>query len=334
MWHSRLSCVAAILLTVIKATLAQRCTVGGTQSNPGRCTPLRNCPQLADKFQPLDIANFIATHACGVEQSGTNDVLVCCPLVIAASGSISSGPRPEPVTCGSRKAAEDGADWPFMVGLGAVAPGQGLTIVYCNGALVAPLWVLTDASCLQQNLISTAFLGLGRADRSKIVSVPVVFTRRPTDFDSARDLNALALVKLGQPVSATDDIQFVCLPTSRGYDPSSPRYALYVTHIDDGSVAGGFDVAERSLHSVSLTQCRASAGISVYPSDYHLCTNGLQACVSGNVRMSRPLLVGLGEGGGFVLLGVGGVTNDRCTSDVTAFTEISKFDHWLKAIME
>ncbi|XP_023932759.1 chymotrypsin-like protease CTRL-1 [Lingula anatina] len=100
--------------------------------------------------------------------------------------------------------------WPWMAAITDSSDYQ-----YCGGSLISDQWVLTAAHCVARNV----FVRLGdhslstdeKPNYAIQVGAQAIFTHRR--YKRRQLVNDVALIKLKNPVTFTDQISPVCLPT-------------------------------------------------------------------------------------------------------------------------
>ncbi|XP_053137310.1 chymotrypsin-like elastase family member 2A [Hemicordylus capensis] len=146
-----------------------------------------------------------------------------------ASGAFSCGvPTYQPNL--SRVVGGDDAranSWPWQASLQYSSSGTWRHT--CGGTLIATNWVMTAAHCISSSRTYRVYLGkynLTASEKGSVAATPAKIIVHP-NWDSSRVRNDIALIKLAEHVTLSDQIQPACLPQANSI--LANNFACYVT---------------------------------------------------------------------------------------------------------
>lgn len=139
-------------------------------------------------------------------------LLVTALMVVAPALPAQAQPRAHPRVVGGGPAPAGAIPWQVAVFIG----GNSL----CGGSLIASTWVLTAAHCLAGAPNPRVFAGITNlAERSGDNEIPVVRTVIHPNYDANEYTSDLALIELARPITPSETLRIIALPTSQ--DPQT-----------------------------------------------------------------------------------------------------------------
>ncbi|XP_078690973.1 cubilin-like isoform X2 [Branchiostoma floridae x Branchiostoma belcheri] len=187
-----------------------------------------------------------------------------------------------------------------IVGGNAARPGSWPWQVYllhynsfhCGGSLIHPLWVLTAAHCVEDNLSPSGYdVILGKYNKPEFITDPTEqripvskviihsgYSTNPTNKD-------LALLKLARPVTLNQYVWPVCLVSGPGADPPEGTICV-ITGWGNTQGTGNEDVLKQArIPLVSNDKCNKAPSLSLAGqiTEYMMCagfydTGGHDTC--------------------------------------------------------
>jgi secreted trypsin-like serine protease len=157
--------------------------------------------------------------------------------------------------------------WPWEAWLYIEDPKDKDNSFLCGGSLINDQWVMTAGHCLYDNKgkPKTITVALGVHDRNakdskenqRVVVVAEQLFVHPK-YDNDAITNDIALIKLSEPITFTDEISPICLPDDRDLCPNDPRTTLIVagwgmTHLKGES---SHKLREVAIPVISKAKCK------------------------------------------------------------------------------
>ncbi|NXO62758.1 CEL2A elastase, partial [Phainopepla nitens] len=119
--------------------------------------------------------------------------------------------------------------WPWQASLQYKSNGKWYHT--CGGTLIATNWVLTAAHCISSSLTYRVVLGkynlAAEEEGSVALSPKTIVVNKNWDEDDVSNGYDIALIKLSEHVTLSDQIQLACLPAAKSI--LSSNTACYVT---------------------------------------------------------------------------------------------------------
>ncbi|XP_071401032.1 chymotrypsin-like elastase family member 2A [Centroberyx affinis] len=118
--------------------------------------------------------------------------------------------------------------WPWQISL--QIERNGYSTHTCGGSLIATNWVLTAAHCINMRLRYRVFVGkhnlrVSEPNTKAIRPAKIIVHERWTN--SVSEGNDIAMIKLSEHVSLTDQVQLACVPAPNTILPRN--YPCYIT---------------------------------------------------------------------------------------------------------
>ncbi|XP_039992204.1 serine protease 33 [Xiphias gladius] len=153
--------------------------------------------------------------------------------------------------------AEDGA-WPWQVDVQTVSDGH-----ICGGSIITESWVLSAAHCFPNPSDVSSYIiyagryqlnGINQHQSSHRVSQVVI----PSGYSEPHSGKDLALVQLSSPVTWSDHVRPVCLPTSSTLFPSGMLCSVtgWGNIRDDVPLPGVGTLQEVQVPIISKSSCQ------------------------------------------------------------------------------
>ncbi|XP_048514024.1 chymotrypsin-like elastase family member 2A isoform X1 [Athalia rosae] len=208
------------------------------------------------------------------------------------------------------KPSQRGA-WPWQVSLQLLHPKMGFIGHWCGGVLVDPVWVLTAAHCIHNELFNlpvgalwTAVVGEWELDSGLRGSarLPVERVIQHERFNNY--VHDIALLKLGRPAPLSSMVRTICLPDAEvepkkaascvasGWGRSGPSPSLSTA------------LLEASVPLLDVEECEVAYGQSVPIRSGHLCAGHTDGSTGSCVGDSGGPLQCRRENGEWELAGV------------------------------
>ncbi|RZF43226.1 hypothetical protein LSTR_LSTR009030 [Laodelphax striatellus] len=294
----------------------------------GECISILECEPLysilENRHRSVEEDNHLKDSHCGFEDDLPK---VCCPfesnISIPISTSTTPKPRPavkptsgsRPVTTSSGGTNERGMpndcgragklvhrvvggrpaelrDWPWMALIGYDSLSRPKWS--CGGALVTSRYVVTAAHCILGKKLKIVRLGdldwNTTDDNANHIDIPVETSMMYPQYNKAKRLSDIGLIRLRHEVTFNDDIRPICLPASdllrsRNLDRLSPFIAgwgslafnkdiqskLYEAQVDvrsNDQCAKDFAKLKRAIVTIDHSViCAASPGVDACSGD-------------------------------------------------------------------
>jgi len=156
--------------------------------------------------------------------------------------------------------------WPWQVAL-FKQPANGNAYQFCGGALISNQWVMTAGHCfykndqnLQQYSIRLGVFNKANLNEAGEQVVGVSEIRIHPQYDPRTTSFDITLLKLDRPVSFTDHISPVCLPTTLNEPLPQTGSGIFVTGwgaTREGG-AGSQTLQQVTVPVVSTNECKAA----------------------------------------------------------------------------
>ncbi|XP_043917900.1 chymotrypsin-like elastase family member 2A [Protopterus annectens] len=226
--------------------------------------------------------------------------------------------------------------WPWQISLQINKDGQWYHT--CGGSLIDPWWVLTAAHCINQKNQYRVALGkhnlLLEEQGSLAIAADKLFPHNKFSMIFAANGYDIALVKLAEPVTTTDEIEFGCIPQEEVILPHN--YPCYVTGW--GLLQAGGTVSETlqqaQLPVVNYETCSKLGWWATNVKKTMVCAGG-DGVVSGCNGDSGGPLNCQNEEGTWEVHGIVSFGSPLCSqkNKPTVFTRVSAYNSWINEIM-
>lgn len=239
-------------------------------------------------------------------------------------------PQAQPRVVGGAPASITSTPWQVALFIG----GSSL----CGGSLISATWVLTAAHCVAGSPNPSVIAGTASLPaRTAANELPVVRTIIHPQYDSNRYTADLALIELAQPITPSDQVRIVALPT--GQDPQSwPAAGTSALVSGWGATSfGGGSVADLRQATVQVLVGPGGGACGDYGSGYDVQATICAGSAQGGIDTCQgdsggPLVVDVA--GTPTLAGVTSVGNDCAQAAFPGiYSRVTTYLDWIRSLV-
>ncbi|XP_015504037.1 chymotrypsin-like elastase family member 2A [Parus major] len=227
--------------------------------------------------------------------------------------------------------------WPWQASLQYRANGKWYHT--CGGTLIATNWVLTAAHCISSSMTYRVFLGkynLAVEEKGSIALSPekIIVNEHwnPEDVANGYDI---ALIKLSEHVTLSDQIELACLPPAQSILPSNT--ACYVTGWGRLQTNGPLpdELQQGLLLVVDYATCSEPSWWGDIVKPTMVCAGGDGITSSCNGDSGGPLNCQGADGRWEVhgIVSFGSSLGCNYFQKPSVFTRVSAYNSWIEQVM-
>lgn len=239
-------------------------------------------------------------------------------------------PTAQPRIVGGSPATMTSAPWQVALFVG--------NNTFCGGSLIASTWVLTAAHCLSGAPAPRVFVGKSNlSQRSDSDEYPVVRTIIHPNYDAKRYTADLALIELGKPITPSDTVGVIPLPS--GQDAVTwPAAGTPATVTGWGATSfGGGAVSELRQATVQVLVGPGGGSCGDYGTDYDVRATICAGTSQGGVDTCQgdsggPFVVSVA--GSPTLAGVTSIGNDCGQAAFPGiYSRVTTYLDWIRSVV-
>lgn len=253
-----------------------------------------------------------------------------------------------PYIINGQRAARGAWPWQVVVYTGIYSFGRFEWLYLCGGILINDRWILTAAHCIRVEEDSELYLELGYTGTTRSENIQILMGTTSLNSTRNKDLrtaradgvyphesyiastisNDVGLIRLSQPVSFSDTVRPICLPTN---DQDLSRLRVCVNT--------GFGRTVKDIKSDDLLQVKMNVlpdsecyeYSPSYESASQICLGGSPTVIDNNICLgdSGGPLSCQDQNGAWMAIGVNSYVIGKCR--LTFVTRVPAYVDWIKA---
>ncbi|XP_039553433.1 chymotrypsin-like elastase family member 2A [Passer montanus] len=227
--------------------------------------------------------------------------------------------------------------WPWQVSLQYYTNGKWAHT--CGGTLIATNWVLTAAHCISSSMTYRVFLGkydLSVQEKGSVAVYPTkLIVHRNWNSQAVSNGYDIALIKLSNHVTLSDQIQLACLPPAQSILASNT--ACYVTGWGRLQTNGPLpdDLQQGLLRVVDYATCSQPSWWGTIVKTSMVCAGGDGIISSCSGDSGGPLNCQRADGTWEVhgIVSFGSSQSCNYYHKPSVFTRVSAYISWIQQVM-